>query len=266
VGGLNDYHCLPLSDKQSSKNGLSVCQLRDVARTMPAPLLYGCCMVVRACSPGYPRFCFSPSSLSLPQQRPLVACRALSGLTLAAAVRTNRAGGLPARPIPRTLLPIGQRSRLATAIADDAGVLLPHPFTPYQGCPWRDCSLLPSCVPAPFRVRGPRLRFRGVAFHWSRAAQWARSREVPLEHSVSSDGIWQTRSLLISISHTMGHRVRLNLGKRSRCLFGQSLGPQASRLHRGGRAPLPIPPPTERGGQVGGLNDYSRYIISGIRV
>jgi hypothetical protein len=135
-----------------------------------------------------------------------VACRALPGLTLAAAVRTSRADGLPTQPIPRTLLPIGQRSRLATAITDGAGVLLPHPFTPYQGCPWRDCSLLPSCVPAPFRVRGPRFRFRGVAFHWSRAAQWARSREVPLEHNVSSDGIWRTRSLLISISHTMVHR------------------------------------------------------------
>ena len=33
------------------------------------------------------------------------------------------------KPAPRTLLPIGQRSRLAAGIAADAGALLPHPFT-----------------------------------------------------------------------------------------------------------------------------------------
>ncbi len=49
------------------------------------------------------------------------------------------------KPIPRTLLPISQRSRLAADIAADAGRLLPYPFTPYQTS-WRDCSLLPSYV------------------------------------------------------------------------------------------------------------------------
>src|SRR6185503_10256423 len=34
-------------------------------------------------------------------------------------------------PAPRTLLPIGQRSRLAAGIAAGAGRLLPYPFTPY---------------------------------------------------------------------------------------------------------------------------------------
>lgn len=36
------------------------------------------------------------------------------------------------KPAPRTLLPIGQRSRLAASITASAGALLPHPFTPYQ--------------------------------------------------------------------------------------------------------------------------------------
>ena len=36
------------------------------------------------------------------------------------------------KPAPRTLLPIGQRSRLAAGIAAGAGALLPHPFTPYH--------------------------------------------------------------------------------------------------------------------------------------
>ena len=36
------------------------------------------------------------------------------------------------KPAPRTLLPIGQRSRLAAGIAADAGAHLPHPFTPYH--------------------------------------------------------------------------------------------------------------------------------------
>lgn len=39
------------------------------------------------------------------------------------------------QPTPRTLLPIGQRSRLAAGIAADAGALLPHPFTPYRAQP-----------------------------------------------------------------------------------------------------------------------------------
>ena len=87
------------------------------------------------------------------------------------------------KPAPRTLLPIGQRSRLAADIAADAGALLPHPFTPYRegwgrgnsewmSIPyalspspvWRDCSLLPACVALPLPASRPRLLFRGVAF------------------------------------------------------------------------------------------------------
>ena len=39
------------------------------------------------------------------------------------------------KPAPRTLLPIGQRSRLAADITADAGRLLPGPFTPDRAQP-----------------------------------------------------------------------------------------------------------------------------------
>ncbi|NJP04401.1 MAG: hypothetical protein HC837_01585 [Chloroflexaceae bacterium] len=65
-----------------------------------------------------------------------MACRVLPGLTVAAAMRANEVVQTPEaptnKPAPRTLLPIGQRSRLAAAITDDAGSLLHYPFTPYQ--------------------------------------------------------------------------------------------------------------------------------------
>ena len=97
---------------------------------------------------------------------------------LAGVIRPRRRGGdaserggtnasrLPHdKPAPRTLLPLGQRSRLAAGIAADAGRLLPGPFTPSQAVAWWDYSLLPSCVAAPFPAPCPRLLFRGVAFH-----------------------------------------------------------------------------------------------------
>src|SRR5262249_33457147 len=68
------------------------------------------------------------------------------------------------KPAPPTLLPLGERSRLAAGIAADAGRLLPGPFTPSQAVAWWDYSLLPSCVAAPLPTSRPRLLFRGVAF------------------------------------------------------------------------------------------------------
>ncbi len=103
-------------------------------------------------------------------------------------------------PAPRTLLPIGQRSRLAADIAAGAGVLLPHPFTPHRAGARRDCSLLPSCVAAPLPVPRPRLRFRGVAFRGAPGGRSGRrgvhahsagrrvGRRPPGEESGSSSG------------------------------------------------------------------------------
>jgi hypothetical protein len=73
-----------------------------------------------ACGGGrsWPGGCYPPSPLRLRCERAMV-------------VQTHCA---PTRgPAPHTLLPIGQRSRLAAGIAADAGALLPHPFTPHPG-------------------------------------------------------------------------------------------------------------------------------------
>ena len=87
-------------------------------------------------------------------------------------------------PTPHTLLSLSQRSRLAAAVASDAGGRLPHRFTPHPhhiaSCEtlavggW--CLLLPSCVTAGLRPRCPRLLFRGVTWPLRRPE----SREVPL--------------------------------------------------------------------------------------
>ena len=118
----------------------------------------------------YPRFCRVPPSLS-----PRCGGRSWPAGRYPASpsrLRCEQAGWYKRpraptdKPAPRTLLPIGQRSRLAAGIAADAGRLLPYPFSasPVPEGHRRVCSLLPSCVAAPLPAPRPRLLFRGVAF------------------------------------------------------------------------------------------------------
>ena len=116
----------------------------------------------------YPRFCCKPPSLS-----PRCGGRSWpAGCYPASPLRRRceqagwceRPKAPTDKPAPRTLLPIGQRSRLAADIAADAGEAITSPFQPLPGQARRDCSLLPSCVAGGLRRPRPRLRFRGVAF------------------------------------------------------------------------------------------------------
>jgi hypothetical protein len=94
-------------------------------------------------------------SLRARRRGPLLVRRVLPAIAVAAAMRASAVVLTPAarrqlphdEPAPRTLLPIGQRSRLAAGIAAGAGALLPHPFTPYQGLGARDEEL--SLAPSP---------------------------------------------------------------------------------------------------------------------
>jgi hypothetical protein len=129
----------------------------------------------------YPRFCCMPPSLS-----PRCGGRSWPAGRYPASPsrrRCEQAGWYKRpraptdKPAPRTLLPIGQRSRLAADIAADAGEAFTSPFHPLPGEARRDCSLLPSCVAGGLRRPRPRLRFRGVAFQiWARGkgegAKW----------------------------------------------------------------------------------------------
>jgi hypothetical protein len=153
----------------------------------------------RACVLRHPSFVAkagnrTPDSVLMPPSLSAPLARAAPGL--AGVTHPRRRGGdaserggtnalrLPHdKPAPRTLLLIGQRSRLAAGIAADAGSPSHYPFTHYRGdrrwarskrnilspiasclSPWLDCSLLPSCVAAALPPPRPCLLFRRVAF------------------------------------------------------------------------------------------------------
>ncbi len=95
----------------------------------------------------YPRFCSFPSSLSSAVQKATHGvlgvtqpCRCRCDASLRGGRRAAVPQGAPAatnEPAPRTLLSLGQRSRLAAAVADDAGGRLSHRFQPSPRSDWR---------------------------------------------------------------------------------------------------------------------------------
>jgi len=110
----------------------------------------------------YPRFCqlSEEPCRHLSLRAPTEAVPRLVGVTHPHGSRCDESEPTSG-PAPLALLSLGQRSRLAAAIADDAGGLLPHPFTPHSIEIERVCSLLPACLTRPFPAGGPTSGFVG---------------------------------------------------------------------------------------------------------
>ncbi len=142
-------------------------------------------------SSSYPRFCFSPSSLSLPMQRPRVVCRVLPDLTPRGCdANEPRQSGKPAHLSPSH----ASCSPSASAVAWPSSLLtMPvcsyHTLSPLTTKHQR-CSLAGLLSVAVLRPRslsrsGPPLAVsRGSLPYKANTVyrpRWARSREVPLE-------------------------------------------------------------------------------------